>query len=64
MDKRQKQIEIEKKKKIKQLPGVPFDPLDNDYPKNHRKIRFFSFFLIHSALPPLVLDQSQYSRCR
>lgn len=24
---------LKKKKKIKQLPGVPFDPLDNDYPK-------------------------------
>lgn len=38
MNKRKKQIEIEKKKKIKQLPGVPFDPLDNDYPKNHQII--------------------------
>ena len=38
MDKRKKQIEIEKKKKIKQLPGVPFDPLDNDFPKNHQII--------------------------
>lgn len=38
MDKRKKQVEIEKKKKIKQLPGVPFDPLDNDFPKNHQII--------------------------
>lgn len=29
---------LKKKKKIKQLPGVPFDPLDNDYPKNHQII--------------------------
>lgn len=27
-----------KKEKIKQLPGVPFDPLDNDFPKNHQII--------------------------
>lgn len=39
MDERKKSIEIEKKKKkIEQLPGVPFDHVDNDYPKNKQLI--------------------------
>ena len=38
MDKRKKSTETERKKKIERLPGVPFDPLDNDYPKNKQII--------------------------
>lgn len=39
MNERKKSTEIEKrKKKSEQLPGVPFDPLDNDYLKNKQLI--------------------------